>query len=112
MDWKIRSQGAPLRTASIWVVTWASTQIWVGMSHRVLISWNRSSTRRTLSTLSSTGFRPSTASPAPKVSPSSREAMMPSGSSVGWLGWRRQDRVPGRPMVVLQWAVTRIFLAA
>ena len=37
---------------------------------------------------------------------------MPSGSSVGWLGWRRQDRVPGRPMVVLQWAVTRIFLAA
>ena len=65
MDWKIRSQGAPFRTASIWVVTWASTQIWVGMFQRLLTSWNRSSTRRTLSTESSTGFRPSTASPAP-----------------------------------------------
>ena len=37
---------------------------------------------------------------------------MPSGSSVGWLGWRRQDRVPSSPMVVLQVAVTRSFLAA
>lgn len=57
--------GAPLRTASIWVVTWASTQIWVGMFQRSLTSWNRSSTRRTLSTESSTGLSPSTASPAP-----------------------------------------------
>ena len=82
------------------------------MAQRVLMSWKRSSTRVTLSTLSSTGFRPSTASPMPKERPSSREAMMPSGSSVGWLGWSRADRVPGSPMVVLQVAVTRIFLAA
>ena len=112
MDWKIRSAGAPLRTHSIWVVTWASTQIWVGISQRLRISWNRSSTRVTLSTESSTGLSPSTASPMPKVSPSSREAMMPSGSSVGWLGWRRAERVPGSPMVVLQVAVTRSFRAA
>ena len=53
-----------------------------------------------------------TASPAPKLRPSSVEAVMPSGSSVVWFGWRRQLRVPGRPMVVLQWAVTVILLAA
>mgnify|MGYP007060496639 CR=1 FL=1 len=97
---------------SIWVVTWASTQVWVGMAHFSFTSRNRSSTRVTLSTLSSTGLRPSTASPDPKVRPSSREARMPSGSSVGWLGWSRADRVPGSPMVVLQVAVTRSFLAA
>ena len=34
---------------------------------------------------------------------------MPSGSSVVWFGCSRQERVPGRPMVVLQWAVTGIF---
>ena len=59
-----------------------------------------------------TGFRPITASPAPKLNPSNTEAVMPSGSSVVWFGCRRQDRVPGKPMVVLQWAVTGILLAA
>ena len=59
-----------------------------------------------------TGFRPMTASPAPKLSPSRVEAVMPSGSSVVWLGCKRHDSVPGRPMVVLQWAVTVILLAA
>ena len=38
MDWKIRSQGAPSRTAFIWAVTWASTQIWVGICQCSLIS--------------------------------------------------------------------------
>ena len=37
---------------------------------------------------------------------------MPSMSSVGWFGCKRQESVPGRPMVVLQWAVTVIFFAA
>ena len=36
--WKIRSQGAPSRTAFIWAVTWARTQIWVGISQCSLIS--------------------------------------------------------------------------
>ena len=40
------------------------------------------------------------------------DAVIPSGSSVVWLGCRRQDNVPGRPMVVLQWAVTVILFAA
>ena len=53
-----------------------------------------------------------TASPAPKLRPSRVEAVMPSGSSVVWLGCKRHDSVPGRPMVVLQWAVTVILLAA
>ena len=113
MDWNIRSRGAPnLLAASVWVVTWASTQIWVGTSHLRLNSSNIFRMRATLSTESSTGFRPMTASPQPRDRPSITDAMMPLGSSVVWLGCRREEKVPGRPMVVLQWAVTRIFLAA
>ena len=113
MDWNMRSRGAPnFCAASVWVVTWARTQIWVGISHLFLNSSNIFRMRATLSTLSSTGLRPMTASPQPRDSPSITEAMMPLGSSVVWLGWRRAEKVPGRPMVVLQWAVTRIFLAA
>ena len=112
MDWKMRSAGAPDSMARICVVTWASTQIWVGMPWRRRTSSKRVSTRRTLSAVSPEGFRPMTASPAPKLRPSSREARMPSTSSVGWFGCRRHDSVPGRPMVVLQWAVTGILRAA
>ena len=39
-------------------------------------------------------------------------ARMPSGESVGWLGWLRLESVPGAPMVLAQWALTRILLAA
>ena len=112
MDWKIRSQGAPARTAFIWAVTWARTQIWVGMAQCSRISWNRRNTFPTCSGESVTGFRPITASPAPKLRPSNVDAVIPSGSSVVWLGCRRQLKVPGRPIVVLQWAVTVILLAA
>ena len=112
MDWKIRSQGAPCFTAFIWAVTWARTQIWVGMAQCSLISWKRRRILPTCSAESVTGFSPITASPAPKDRPSRVEAVMPSGSSVVWLGCKRQLRVPGRPMVVLQWAVTVILLAA
>ena len=38
MDWKIRSQGAPALTALICAVTWASTQICVGICQCSLIS--------------------------------------------------------------------------
>ncbi len=34
MDWKTRSTGAPSRIASICVVMWARTQLWVGMAKR------------------------------------------------------------------------------
>ena len=113
MDWNIRSSGAPnLLAASVWVVTWASTQIWVGTSHLFLNSSSIFSRRATLSTESSTGLMPMTASPQPRDRPSITEATTPLGSSVVWLGWRRAEKVPGRPMVVLQCALTRIFLAA
>ena len=103
MDWNIRSMGAPsLSMASIWVVTWASTQIWVGTSHLFLNSSKLLKILATLSTESSTGFSPMTASPQPRLKPSMTEAMMPLGSSVVWLGCRREEKVPGRPIVVLQ----------
>ena len=63
--WKKRSVGAPWRTASIWVLTCARTHIWVGISNFSLISWNLKRIFLTLSTVSSTGFRPITASPTP-----------------------------------------------
>ena len=37
---------------------------------------------------------------------------MPSGESVGWLGCKRLESVPARPMVLTQWRTTRILLAA
>ena len=39
------------------------------------------------------------------------EAAMPAGSSVGWLGWRRVERRPGRPTVVRKRVTTRILRA-
>ncbi|MNE60052.1 hypothetical protein D3C80_1551760 [compost metagenome] len=38
-------------------------------------------------------------------------AAMPAGSSVGWLGCRRVDRRPRRPMVPRKRVTTRIFCA-
>ena len=38
-------------------------------------------------------------------------AAMPTGSSVGWLGWRRVERHPGNPTVVRNRVTTRIFRA-
>ena len=111
MDWKMRSAGAPASMARICVVMCASTQICVGISYLRLISSKRVRMRFALSAESPAGFRPITASPAPKLNPSSTDATMPSMSSVGWFGCRRHESVPGRPMVVLQCAVTGIFFA-
>ena len=63
------------------------------------------------STLSVAGLTPITASPAPSSRPSSVEAATPRGSSVGWLGCRRTERWPGRP-IVLRKRVTTWHLAA
>ena len=41
MDWKIMSAGAPRFTASIWVVMWPRTQIWVGISNWFFTSSKR-----------------------------------------------------------------------
>jgi hypothetical protein len=43
---------------------------------------------------------PITASPQPSDRPSRIAAVMPLGSSVGWLGWSRTASVPGRPIVL------------
>ena len=86
MDWKMRSAGAPWEMAAIWVVTCPRTQVWVGMEKRRLTSSNRLKISPSRSVESVTGLSPSTASPAPKLKPSSKEARMPSGSSVVWLG--------------------------
>ena len=47
-------------------------------------------------TLSVAGLTPITASPAPSSSPSSVTAAMPCGSSVGWLGCRRDGQPAGQ----------------
>ena len=65
MDWNTRSTGAPRRTSSSVVVTWASTQDWVGMSSRQRSSSSISSSSRTRSGLSPAGLTPITASPLP-----------------------------------------------
>jgi hypothetical protein len=100
IDWNTRSTGAPRSISWIAVVTWVSTQDWVGISNR----WIRSSISRVRSPstfrLSLAGLMPITASPQPYSSPSRIEAVMPAGSSVGWLGCRRTAMVPGRPMVL------------
>ncbi len=62
-------------------------------------------------TASVAGFTPITASPQPYISPSTTEAVMPAGSSVGWLGCSRTAIVPGRPMVLRKAVVTRQRLA-
>jgi hypothetical protein len=46
------------------------------------------------------GLMPMTASPQPCSSPSSSDAVTPTGSSVGWLGCSREARRPGRPSVL------------
>ena len=49
--------------------------------------------------LSEAGLMPMTASPEPYCRPSMTEASTPRASSVGWLGCRREEKRPGRPMV-------------
>ncbi|MNN53024.1 hypothetical protein D3C81_1677570 [compost metagenome] len=61
--------------------------------------------------LSVAGLMPIMASPLPYSRPSRMLAAMPAGSSVGWLGCRRVDRRPRRPMVPRKRVTTRIFCA-
>ena len=111
IDWKTRSTGAPLRISSSVVVTWASTQLWVGMSSLLRISSSIASSRCARAGLSVAGLMPITASPAPSSRPSRMLAAMPRASSVGWLGCSRTERRPGRPMVERKRVTTAHFAA-
>ena len=53
-----------------------------------------------MSTVSIAGFNPIRASPAPRDRPQYIRKLMPRTSSVGWLGCRREESVPGRPRSV------------
>ena len=64
-DWNTKPTGTPRLRHSIWVVTCASTQFWVGISQRSMISLVISSRRLTLLTESSEGLIPITESPDP-----------------------------------------------
>ena len=95
--------------ACIWVVTWASTQLCVGICVALAdaideVQQSRDGVRR----CRTTGLMPMTASPEPSSRPSRMAAAMPAGSSVGWLGCRRVERRPGRPTVVRKRVTTRI----
>ncbi len=111
MDWKTRSTGAPRSMARSAVVTWASTQDWIGAPVRRRSSSSISSRAVIASTLSVAGLMPITASPLPYISPSRTLAAMPRGSSTGWLGCRRVERRPGRPMVLRKRVTTRVLAA-
>ena len=112
IDWNTRSTGAPRSIARSVVVTCASTQVCVGIAaaRRGSSSSIRSSAI-VPSTLSVAGLTPITASPAPSSSPSSVDAAMPRGSSVGWFGCSRTESRPGRPIVLRNAVVTRHFAA-
>lgn len=110
-DWKTRSTGAPRSIRSTLVVTWHSTQDWVGIAYRPITPSSSSSRSRTAFGLSVAGLTPITASPEPSRRPSRRAAATPAGSSVGWLGWRRVASRPGRPMVDRKAVTTRTFRA-
>ena len=64
-DWNVRSTGAPAAISFSVVVTWARTQLWVGMSYSVRRSSSRCSRARTAAVLSVAGLMPMTASPQP-----------------------------------------------
>jgi hypothetical protein len=80
---KTRSIGAPRLMASIEVVTWVRTQLWVGISKRAMISSIMRTRSMIAPTLSLAGLMPITASPQPYMRPSTMEAAMPRLSSVG-----------------------------
>ena len=81
--------GHPCSISSMVVVTWDSTQDWVGISKRCRISSSRCSRSAVAAGESVAGLMPITASPQPSSRPSRVAAAMPRGSSVGWLGCSR-----------------------
>jgi hypothetical protein len=107
-DWNTRSTGAPCSSARSVVVTWASTQDWVGMPYRVITSSTSCSRATVRAGESVAGLMPMTASPQPCSSPSTMDAVTPSGSSVGWLGCSREASRPGRPRVLRSPVTTRV----
>ena len=111
IDWNTKSTGTPRLISSIEVVTWVSTQAWVGISNRVMISSKSRARSAMVSTESDAGLMPITASPQPYISPSTTEAATPARSSVGWFGCKRTAIVPGRPMVLRNRVTTEHFLA-
>ena len=65
IDWNTRSTGAPASMHSIVLVTWVSTQDWVGIAYCSMISASRWLSRVACATLSVAGLMPITASPLP-----------------------------------------------
>ena len=90
------------------VVTCVSTHDWIGAPSRWRASSISSSSARTVEGRSVAGLMPTTASPAPCSSPSTSDAVMPTGSSVGWFGCRRVASRPSRPIVVRRPVTTRV----
>jgi hypothetical protein len=111
-DWNTRSTGTPLSISCSEVVTWPSTQPWVGISKRWMMSSSSLSRSAIAAGESEAGLMPITASPHPYIRPSTMDAVMPAGSSVGWFGCSRTAMVPGKPMVLRKRVTTRHFLAA
>lgn len=92
-------------------MTWVSTQACVGIACFWITPSSNCSRSPSAWTESDAGLMPITASPQPSVSPSRIAAVMPFGSSVGWLGWSRTASVPGSPIVLRKRVTTRALRA-
>ena len=96
-DWNTRSTGAPCSSSSRVVVTWVSTQDWIGASIRCRASSISSSSARTVEGRSVAGLMPTTASPEPCSRPSTMLAVTPTRVVGGVVGLQAGGEPAGQP---------------
>ena len=84
IDWNTRSTGKPCSISPSVVVTWVSTQAWVGiLSRAIMLVDQAQQPADDVAGSSLAGLMPIQASPEPSRMPSRIEAVMPLASSKG-----------------------------